>query len=192
MGRYSCLALGIERVDPPAPGGSQTSRRSCFMNRNSGIGSVVAATIQQLAMVSGCYSTSCAARDETRLETRLIPEESAIRFHGRFVLRDLTQHGYGADACTLDCKGGTLPFTITGVVSGTVYSVWLGDPRLGDFKASPEAPPRRSAPICFGSPSWRRRNPRTRLALLESSGICRASGQSSRVSSTRCICWAPC
>ncbi len=76
---------------------------------------------------AGCFSTSCTARIETRFSAPRLPDEAALHFSSRFVLRDTTVRFPIAEACTADCMGaGTYPFTIGGILTGTPYTVWLG------------------------------------------------------------------
>ncbi|MEO6064057.1 MAG: hypothetical protein ABIQ99_19180 [Thermoflexales bacterium] len=98
----------------------------------------------------GCFSTTCTTRIETRFSATLQPAEAALRFAGRFVLRDTTVRFPVAQACTADCMGGgSYPFTISGVITGTSYGVWLGARRLGELVPE-KVPTPKEFPLCFG------------------------------------------
>jgi hypothetical protein len=98
----------------------------------------------------GCFSTTCTARLETTFSAVLFPDETALRFAGRFVLRDTTVRFPVAQACAADCMGGgTYPFTLSNVIKGTPYSIWLGARRLGELVPE-KVPTPKEFPLCFG------------------------------------------
>jgi hypothetical protein len=78
-----------------------------------------------------CWSTSCTQVYDRRVSAVL--DGSSMRFVTHFELRDLTRSGRDAPVCTADCGAGTIPYSVTGILPGVRYDVYLGDSRLGEY-----------------------------------------------------------
>lgn len=99
----------------------------------------------------GCFSSNCTSLLESKFDAKLVPQEAAMRFSGRFVIKDSTQRTSGANACRTDCTGaGAYDFVFTPVATGTLYGIWVGERKTGEFRVPYDVPPIRiGSPICI-------------------------------------------
>jgi hypothetical protein len=93
-------------------------------------------TLRGYAEAAGCYSSSCPYNVAGRITGTVSGEAPGLRFDSRFELTDPAQPGDPIRVCTADCgRAPRLPYTITGVLTNTRYSVYLGEQRIGEYLA---------------------------------------------------------
>lgn len=141
----SCAASAPTPLPTPPVTVVEDAGNLCFTIYNA-----AARELSGTFVPAGCFSTSCTGRLETRFSAPRFPEDTALRFSGRFVLRDTTVRFPIAQACTADCKGaGTYTFTVGNIMTATSYDVWLGPRQVGTFTVTEPYPPSPTTYACF-------------------------------------------
>lgn len=98
----------------------------------------------------GCFSGNCYKAIESRISASLDDGGKALRFTNFFEIRDLTRIRSTPQVCEAVCvEVGKTPFTVTGVLTGTRYDVFLGERKLGEFEL-PRAPLAGGLNACVG------------------------------------------
>ncbi len=102
------------------------------------------------AQPRGCFSGNCYKAVESRVSVSLNDGGKALRFASFFEIRDLTRIRSTPQVCETACvEIAKTPFTVTGVLTGTRYDVFLGERKLGEFEL-PRAPSAGGSNVCMG------------------------------------------
>ncbi len=104
----------------------------CFYPEQSG--GQPTGRVQVQVYSSGCYSSGCSLVYDRRGQMYIDPAAMRIQLFSRFAVKRLGSSLLGANClCTLDCGGaGILKFETEALQKG-VYTVYLGDSRLGSL-----------------------------------------------------------
>lgn len=99
----------------------------------------------------GCFWSDCYDEIESRVSASLDARAKALRFTNYFEFSDLRFGGGPARVCGSECAlGGKTVFTVTSVLAGARYGVFLGEEKLGDFQV-PTTPTTGELDLCLGA-----------------------------------------
>jgi hypothetical protein len=95
----------------------------------------------------GCFSSSCTRIEDQRLSIARGETDLDLRFDAHV---KLTESRAPSVPCSADCMGsGYVPFTITNVIVGERYSIWLGSQKRGEFLVPRVFPEQGTRLTCF-------------------------------------------
>ena len=95
----------------------------------------------------GCFSSGCTRREDQRVSVARGETDLDLRFEAHV---KLTESRAPNVPCSADCQGsGFVPFTVTNILVGERYSIWLGSQKRGDFLVPPVFPQREGIPVCY-------------------------------------------
>lgn len=107
-------------------------------------------TLSGVTYPHGCFSSNCHLMAEKHVNISLDPGSAAMRFTNHFEIRDLTVVGGTPQICLTICSSpGEAVFTMTGVLVGARYDVFLGERRLGEITL-PSNPASGDLKTCVG------------------------------------------
>lgn len=108
-------------------------------------------TLSGATYAFGCFWNDCYDVIESRVSASLDTRAKALRFANYFEFSDLRFGGGLAHVCGSECvPGGKTIFTVTSVLAGARYDVFLGEEKLGDFQM-PTTPTTAGLDICLGA-----------------------------------------
>lgn len=121
--------LTLPEIPPLTEGAvvQENKGRVCFRNLEYSM-------LQGIIQPQGCYSSSCTDQIQ-QVGAVTISDQNKIQIQSRFVIAR-----NGGLICTADCGGGGyVEFDIDQIEQG-IYSVWLGEMKLGDIEIPPRYP----------------------------------------------------